>query len=872
MLMRHMSPRFVIAASLYFLSGMTGLAYEVLWLRMLGNQFGASQFGVVVTVGAFMLGLGIGALLVNHCLSTVRRPFLFFALLELAIAIHALLLPQLADGMTPMIAFIGAGLSSGAWMLAQVIAMVMVLLLPAVAMGASFPVIIRAASGSGGHLGVLYGLNACGAAIGALLPLVLLPWLGWATSLQSMAVVGISIALIAGLASCRFDEPGTESPAPARPTGQSRLALSWLAYATIGMAAIMLEVAWSRFFSLLMLRTEYVMAIILAIYVGGIGLGGLLGQRLPVRRSLDLIPLLLLILITAGLATTLAMTAWFEGQQYDSLPEAMFYQGGILVLLTMPVTLLLGAWLPLLHRLPGEASMAGLKLYAFNAIGSAAGALLAGFVLIPLLGTTAVICLSALVLLLAGLYWVQRWRVVLGVALLPLLAMILLWPFPPVSRLLPVSQSDSRDLYRFEDALAVTHVVERDDGQRLLLSDLQRMDAASDPAAVASQKDQTRLATWLLPEARSILFLGLGTGVTAAAALDDGAARRLTAVELSQGAITAARDWFVPVNAGVLTQMEVIHDDARRYLLVGRQRYDLIIGDLFHPDLVGRAALLSLQQFQRVRERLRDGGLYIQWLALNQFDYDSLTTILRTFVRAFPEARLFVDGFRLAMVGPASGWRGLPVSSWPVEVARPTAVDQPEDGWTWAGRYWGWPSLPAGPLENEWQPQIEYSLPQARYSGQVDLGRLLQWLARQRPPLTDAASAFALDEPLRRRYERSYLATSLVMRSWQEGLAGRTARADRLLRFAQQANPADRWIAWTLADRLLLSMPEAVARGMSERQVIERILTIMPGHPQALADLWRLERREGNPAQAARLLEQLRRVDPLGYRTLETNG
>src|SRR3569832_774700 len=47
----------------YFFAGLTSIAYEVLWVRMLGLQFGASIFGVIIAVAAFMAGLGGGSLL-----------------------------------------------------------------------------------------------------------------------------------------------------------------------------------------------------------------------------------------------------------------------------------------------------------------------------------------------------------------------------------------------------------------------------------------------------------------------------------------------------------------------------------------------------------------------------------------------------------------------------------------------------------------------------------------------------------------------------------------------------------------------------------------------------------------------------------------
>jgi spermidine synthase len=51
-----------LLAILYCVSGLTSLAYEVLWARMLSMQFGVSIFGVVLAVTAFMIGLGLGSL------------------------------------------------------------------------------------------------------------------------------------------------------------------------------------------------------------------------------------------------------------------------------------------------------------------------------------------------------------------------------------------------------------------------------------------------------------------------------------------------------------------------------------------------------------------------------------------------------------------------------------------------------------------------------------------------------------------------------------------------------------------------------------------------------------------------------------------
>ena len=864
-----MNPCYRRAMVLYALTGVTGLAYEVLWVRLIGTLFGANQLGVVVTVTAFMLGLGIGAVAGRRHAARFRRPLLAFALLEALVALHALLLPIAVDGLADDLMRLGGGLSLPLWMSIELAVLLVVLMLPAVAMGAGFPLILVSASDDGRHLGSLYGINAVGAALGALLPLFLLPLVGWAHALHVVAVLGLIVAAWAGLTGLR-GQPHAASRAHDVPDTERHSApASWLAYGGIGMAAIMLEIAWTRFYSLLMLRTEYVLAIILAVYVLGIGLGGLFGQRLPVRRSLDTIPFLIVVFVGGGLWASIGLAGWIEGRSYESLADALIVQGGLLMVLTLPVTLLLGAWLPLLHRLPGAGRLAGVELYAVNAVGSAIGALIAGLVLIPMIGTTAVVCLASIVLFVCGLYWSSRRLFVGALGGIAIAGVLPLWEYPSVSRLLPQSQAASTDLYRYEDALATTHVIERRDGQRLLLSDLQRMDAASDPASVASQKDQARLPLWLHPSADRLLMLGLGTGITAAGSLSS-ELRQRTAVELSRGAIVAARDWFAPVNDGVVDRIEVVNDDVRRFLIADRGRYDVIIGDLFHPDLVGRGALLSRQEFARVRERLAPGGIYVQWLALNQFDRQSLEVVLRTFGSVFPRAMLFVDGFRLALVGPAPAWQGPPITAIDDEapIAQAPRVARGEDPWTWAGRYWGWPRLPSGAVEDEWQPRIEYVLPRARYEGRVDLVAMIDWLETNRPSLDESVSRLGIGEPGRRRFERAYMATSLALRSWKEGILGRAGKADRLLRFAQQANPGDRWIAWTLADRLFDTLSEAIAHGVTEREALGQILSIMPGHPDALARLWRLEDRAGHRRRAEAIRERLRRLSPLGYRQL----
>jgi spermidine synthase len=349
-------------------------------------------------------------------------------------------------------------------------------------------------------------------------------------------------------------------------------------------------------------------------------------------------------------------------------------------------------------------------------------------------------------------------------------------------------------------------------------------------------------------------------------------------VELSRGAIIAAKDWFSEVNGNILDVMPVIHHDSRHFLRSSRQHFDVIIGDVFHPDMAGRSALLSVQQFERARARLADQGWFVQWLALNQFDVQSLQVVLRSFQQVFPDMVLFVDGFRLALAGPklgemplnhhgstsiqhqAQGMLGLLQSLGP---DRARQASGGEGAWTWLGRYWGQPQLGKGVVQNEWSPQIEFSLPQARYRGDIDVVSVMEWLLHQRPTPPAAALQLGVDATDFRSFERAYMGSELALRSWLARMQGRQVEANRLIRFAHQANPLDRWAGMTLADDMLAALPQALQRGMNKEQALQAVVDVRPDHVEALRGLWQLALEHGDKASADAYLQQLRQLSPL---------
>jgi spermidine synthase len=831
---------------------------------MLSLQFGVSIFGVVVTVAAFMSGLGLGSLIALSLRRRVRRPLLLFAALEGGVAVYALVLPFLFGWVDVGLTAIASDISLTGWYAVQALALLLLLLLPAMAMGAAFPMILMAGGAQGRLLGRLYGANACGGAVGALAPLWLLPAHGWTFAVNVVAVVGAVVSSTAAWLSRRLAKARPEDIRVSGTVTVAEQRAGLLAYGLIGVGAMLLEIGWTRLYGMVLLRTEYVLAVILAVYLSGIGAGSLLAHHLKSRRWLTVLPVMSAMAAVGTLWALPSISLWAENHEFSSLSAALWMEGAILALITLPTTLILGAWLPVLARQHGDEDFTGPAFYGVNSIGAALGALVGGFALLPAMGTPGTVVLGALALFVGGVSRSPSRRAWL---LLPIV-ILFAWPvfrFPPVSELLGGKQRVSRDLYRYEDAMAITHVVELSDGQRWLLTDLQRMDAATDQAAVELQKDQARFPLLLQPAPRSILFLGLGTGISAAGSLPYDNLER-TAVELSRGAIEAAGTWFAPLNGEITRHMDIQWDDARRFLRTTVHRFDVIVGDVFHPDLVGRSSLLSLQQFERAHRALSPGGVFVQWLALNQFDVDSLLAVARSFGRAFPGAVMFVDGFRLALVGFDSSGPELPsrIRAALASARSPAAVNGNEGLLTWMGRYWGRVPDGDGPVQDEWHPRIEFHLPAVRYGGQMNFGEVLEWLLDHRPMAAEAARELGLSTAGdQQALERTYIATDLAMRSWLASLRDDAARAQRLIRFAYQANPNDRWIGFSLADDMLATREQAAEHGMDLRQALERVLEIRPDHAETLRALWRLEREAGNAEVAESYLRRLAAVSPL---------
>src|SRR5439155_11069937 len=164
---------------------------------------------------------------------------------------------------------------------------------------------------------------------------------------------------------------------------------------------------------------------------------------------------------------------------------------------------------------------------------------------------------------------------------------------------------------------------------------------ASDGDDMPTQILLGQLGVLAAPRLEHALVVGFATGVTPGAVLRS-PIQSVDCVEIEPAAV-ASSSFFNHVNNRPLSdpRMHLITDDARTYLRVNPAQYDLIVSEPSHPWVPGVANLFTREFFALGRERLKEDGVFVQWLQIYQLSTESLRSVLATFHEAFPYVAVF---------------------------------------------------------------------------------------------------------------------------------------------------------------------------------------------------------------------------------------
>ena len=207
------------------------------------------------------------------------------------------------------------------------------------------------------------------------------------------------------------------------------------------------------------------------------------------------------------------------------------------------------------------------------------------------------------------------------------------WWAPP---LVFVDLPDNGQLASYREGVMAAVAVTRDDDDVLRLRINNRQQEGSSATRLVDSR-QALLPLLMHPAPHHVLFLGLGTGVTASAAAQD-PGLTVDAVELFPEVVAAASE-FRPADESAGSRLRIVAADARRYVRTTDRRYDVIASDNFHPARSGSGSLYTVEHFRAVRTRLTEGGLFCQWLPLHQLDLATLRSIVASFLSVYPEGQ-----------------------------------------------------------------------------------------------------------------------------------------------------------------------------------------------------------------------------------------
>src|SRR5262245_5174705 len=188
----------------FFVSGMSGLVYQVVWVRELVLVFGATTFAVSTVLTAFMGGLALGSYYFGRRSEQVARPLRLYGLLEIGIGLYGLAIPLIFTALPTVYQSFWQWLQLSFFALSIVrfVFATLVLIVPTALMGATLPVLssfyARDAARIGFRVGSLYALNTFGAVLGAAATgFVLIPALGMTAATTAAATTNIPLGVVA---------------------------------------------------------------------------------------------------------------------------------------------------------------------------------------------------------------------------------------------------------------------------------------------------------------------------------------------------------------------------------------------------------------------------------------------------------------------------------------------------------------------------------------------------------------------------------------------------------------------------------------------------------------------------------------------------
>ncbi|MBF0545906.1 MAG: fused MFS/spermidine synthase [Candidatus Riflebacteria bacterium] len=448
-----------------------------------------------------------------------------------------------------------------------------------------------------------------------------------------------------------------------------------------GFTAMGLEVCWTRVIAITIGATIYCFSAVLTAFLLGIAFGSLFSALRDPSQKKKITEIGFFLLITSASVILIipilgnsALVFYYLRQALNVSFEAFnAIQFICLISLMIVPAFGFGALFPMLSRalaVSGKPAFETGRVFWWNTLGTVAGTLTSGFILIPFIGVRNTMFLLASILGFLSFFLLffnrRTTYFCASSALIYVLCTLTFSAFFPWDKNLVTSgvfrywkQKNTDNLYRRdrkllfyrEDGASIVSVEQA--GAELSLRINGKPDASTARLDMYTQQLLSWLATALAGNPKKVLIIGLGSGITAGACLEMPGIEKVDILEINPAVIESSRlfkDWNGTFWEN--PKARIIEEDARNYVSFTKEKYDLILAEPTNIWLSGISGLFTLEAFTNYKKILSEGGVFAHFIHTYEISPSIYSSVLYTFKKVFPNCSLWMSsGFDHFLIG-----------------------------------------------------------------------------------------------------------------------------------------------------------------------------------------------------------------------------
>lgn len=675
-----------IVLLLAFISGITALIYQIIWIRKFSLVFGVHIFSVSIVLATFMAGLAIGSYIIGKWVDKTSNPIRLFIAIEIGIAVYGLLFQPLLNLIHHFYSEISFH-PDHAYAVSHLVRLGLsfaVLIIPTTFMGGTIPILskllVRKVSTLGKNISLLYGANNIGAFVGCFVTgFILLKVVGLHYGIIMAVVLNLVNAIIAAILAIRRreyvpsveqeQEPGLKPQLTS--SSKKLIVVSLAVFALEGFTTLAYEIIWTRILQEFSYeKTVYFNTTIILSFIGGLGIGSMLFKSKADRLKNPYYALGLLELLV-GFSSVLMLFVFVYTSPFihsmrleaSGWMELAFREYGYYFLLLFTPALFMGMTFPLISVIYNERlAMVGQKMGIIgflDTIGSVFGALLTGFFILPWLGVANAFLSIVLINVGIGLWLMnisnrkRKTAFQNTVVFFAMIALAILFPKEKLFNHRNILYEDE-EVVASEEGISANVTIFREFDNQLALAINGAKTAFANVQDLKVHKMLAYVPALFTENPDNALVIGFGMGVTT----NELMRMRIPGVEvaeLSPEVVKLSKRHF----AFLLDQFsehnlpEIITEDGRSYLVRTGKKFDIITSNAVHSRL--GINLYTKEFYELCKAKLTHKGVVCQWLPTNWLEKKEFYALVKSFYEVFPNTQLwYITRGHCLMVGSTS--------------------------------------------------------------------------------------------------------------------------------------------------------------------------------------------------------------------------